>query len=153
MSIWKKIDRKRAAVFVGSGIGGIQTVQTQYDIIRERGPSRCSPFTIPGIIVNMASGLIGIDLGFEGANYSAVSACATGNHNLGEALRMIQRGAADIAVAGGSEAGICEISVSGFCAMKALCASCNDEPEKGSRPFDAGRDGFCHGRGLGDHCR
>lgn len=141
-------DPYRAGVVVGSGIGGLQTLQTQYKILVEKGAGRCSPFMIPEMISNMAAGLIAIDFKIKGPNYAVVSACATGTHAIGDALRIIQRGDTDIMVAGGSDAGVCILGFAGFCALRALSTR-NDEPEKASRPFDAGRDGFVMGDGAG----
>ena len=142
------IDPYRAGVIVGSGIGGLQSLQTQYRILLDKGPHRCSPFTIPELICNMASGLIAIDFQFKGPNYAVVSACATATHAIGDAMRIIQRGDADIMLTGGSDASICDLGYAGFCALRALSTR-NDEPEKASRPFDAGRDGFVMGEGAG----
>ncbi len=140
-------DCERAGVIVGSGIGGLQTFQTQFTNIREKGPDKCSPFTIPQMISNITSGLLAIKYGFKGPNYSVVSACATALHALGDAMRIIQRGDADVMIAGGSDASICEMGFSGFCALRALSRR-NDEPERASRPFDAERDGFVMGEGA-----
>lgn len=145
---FSKIDPYRAGVIVGSGIGGLQSFQTQYRILLEKGPNRCSPFTIPQLICNMASGLIAIDFHIRGPNYAVVSACATANHAIGDALRIIQRGDADIMVTGGSDASVCALGYAGFCALRALSTR-NNEPEKASRPFDAGRDGFVLSEGAG----
>ena len=145
---FSKIDPYRAGVIVGSGIGGLQSFQTQYRILLEKGPNRCSPFTIPELICNMASGLIAIDFHIKGPNYAVVSACATANHAIGDALRIIQRGDADIMVSGGSDASLCSLGYAGFCALRALSTR-NNEPEKASRPFDAGRDGFVMSEGAG----
>lgn len=145
---FSKIDPYRAGVIVGSGVGGLQTLQTQHKILLEKGPGRCSPFMIPELICNMAAGLIAIDFQIKGPNYAIVSACATGAHAIGDALRVIQRGDADIMVAGGSDASVCVLGFAGFCALRALSTR-NDEPEKASRPFDAGRDGFVMADGAG----
>ncbi len=141
-------NRERVGVLVGSGIGGLQILQEQHAILLTRGPSRFSPFMIPQMITNILSGYIAIEYGLTGPNYCAVSACATATHSLGEALRMIQHGEADIMLAGGAEAPICELGVGGFCAMRALSTR-NDAPEKASRPFDANRDGFVIAEGAG----
>ncbi|MDD5483716.1 MAG: beta-ketoacyl-ACP synthase II [Kiritimatiellae bacterium] len=143
-----KINSERAGVIVGSGIGGLQTLQIQYKLLLEKGPGRCSPFMIPEMISNMAAGLIAIDFQMKGPNYAVVSACATGAHAIGDALRIIQRGDADIMVAGGSDASVCVLGFAGFCALRALSTR-NDEPEKASRPFDAERDGFIMSDGAG----
>ena len=145
---FSKIDPYRAGVIVGSGVGGLQTLQSQYRLLIEKGPGRCSPFMIPELICNMAAGLIAIDFQIKGPNYAVVSACATATHAIGDALRIIQRGDTDIMVAGGSDAGVCELGFAGFCALRALSTR-NDEPQKASRPFDAGRDGFVMSDGAG----
>ena len=142
------IDPTRAGCIVGSGIGGLQSLQIQHNILRDRGPDRCSPFMIPQMITNMAAGVIAIDCQLKGINYSVVSACATANHAIGDALRVIQRGDADIMVAGGSDACLCDLAYAGFCALRALSTR-NDDPEKASRPFDNERDGFVMSEGAG----
>jgi 3-oxoacyl-[acyl-carrier-protein] synthase II len=141
-------DATRIGVLVGSGVGGLSTLEAQHTVLKEKGPDRCSPFMIPMMIVNMASGLIAIDLGLKGTNYCVVSACASGAHCLGEGLRTIQHGDADVILAGGTEAPITPLGVAGFCAMKAMSTR-NDAPEKASRPFDAERDGFVMSEGAG----
>ena len=141
-------DPTRCGALVTSGIGGLQTLETQHTILLERGPSRCSPFMIPQMIVNMAAGLVAIDHGLKGPNYSIVSACASATHSIGEAMRLIQRGDAEVIVAGGAEATVCPLGIGGFCAMRALSTR-NDAPTKASRPFDADRDGFVMGEGAG----
>ena len=138
----------RVGVIIGSGIGGMQTIETQHDVMRERGPRKVSPFMIPALIGNMASGLIAIELGARGPNFGIVSACATGTHAIGEAFHAIRRGDADVMVAGGSEAAITEQSYAGFCSMKAMSTR-NDDPRKACRPFDKNRDGFIMGEGSG----
>lgn len=143
-----KFDPTRAGVIVGSGIGGLQTLQIQYKLLLEKGSHRCSPFMIPEMISNMASGLIAIDFQLKGPNYAVVSACATATHAIGDALHIIQRGDADIMVCGGSDASVCVLGFAGFCALRALSTR-NDEPEKASRPFDAQRDGFVMADGAG----
>lgn len=143
-----KENRERVGVLVGSGIGGLQILQEQHATLLSRGPSRFSPFMIPQMITNILSGLIAIEYGLTGPNFCVVSACATATHSMGEALRMIQHDEADIIIAGGSEAPICELGVGGFCAMGALSTR-NDAPEKASRPFDANRDGFVIAEGAG----
>jgi len=132
---------ERIGVIVGSGIGGLQTLETQHSILTDKGPSRCSPFMIPQMILNIASGLIAIEYNLKGPNYAVVSACATGAHAIGDALRIIHKNDADVMVAGGAEASVCRLGLAGFCAMRALSTR-NDEPETASRPFDANRDGF-----------
>jgi 3-oxoacyl-[acyl-carrier-protein] synthase II len=141
-------NRERVGVLVSSGVGGLKVLEDQYSIFMTKGPSRFSPFMIPMMITNMASGLIAIDHGLTGPNFCVVSACATATHSLGESLRMIQHGEADIMLAGGSEAPICVLGVGGFCAMRALSTR-NDDPQKASRPFDANRDGFVCAEGGG----
>ncbi|MBI2440142.1 MAG: beta-ketoacyl-ACP synthase II [Lentisphaerae bacterium] len=138
----------RAGVVVASGIGGLQSLQGQHRILLEKGPNRCSPFMIPQMICNMASGLIAIEFQFKGPNYAIVSACASASHALGDALRLIQCGDADMMISGGSDAGICALGFAGFCALRALSTR-NHEPEKASRPFDKDRDGFVMGDGAG----
>ncbi len=138
----------RIGVMVGSGIGGLKTMEDQHTILMNRGPSRISPFMIPMLISNMASGIISMEHGLQGPNYATVSACATSAHGIGEAWRMIREGDADAFVAGGSEAAIVPLGIGGFGAMKALSTR-NDEPARASRPFDKGRDGFVMGEGAG----
>lgn len=137
---------ERVGVSVGSGIGGIATIEEQHRILLERGHSRISPFFIPGIIINMLSGQISIEYGAKGPNLSTVTACSTSSHALGEAMRYVQSGEADVMIAGGSEAAVTALSVAGFASMRALSTR-NDEPQKASRPFDARRDGFVMGEG------
>ena len=141
-------DPTRVGCLVGSGIGGIAVLEDQHTVLTTKGPDRCSPFMIPMMIVNMASGLIAIDLGLKGPNYCVVSACASGAHSIGEGLRLLQRGEVDMVVAGGTESAITPIGIAGFCSMKAMSTR-NDAPEKASRPFDANRDGFVMGEGAG----
>jgi 3-oxoacyl-[acyl-carrier-protein] synthase II len=141
-------DPTRMGVLTGSGIGGLTTLEAQHSVLVEKGPDRASPFMIPMMIVNMASGLIAIDLGMKGPNYCVVSACASGAHCIGEGLRLIQRGDAEVIVAGGTEAAITPLGIAGFCAMRAMSTR-NDAPDKASRPFDANRDGFVMGEGAG----
>ncbi|PYM33611.1 MAG: beta-ketoacyl-[acyl-carrier-protein] synthase II [Candidatus Rokuibacteriota bacterium] len=143
-----KVDGTRFGVLIGSGIGGIQTLLSIHDTLREKGPDRVSPFFIPMMIVNMASGLVSMRFGAKGPNSAVITACATGNHAIGDAFRIIQRDEADLMIAGGAEAIIIPLTIAGFCAMKAMSTR-NDEPTKASRPFDAGRDGFVCGEGGG----
>ena len=138
----------RAGVIVGSGIGGLEAMEHQVDVLRERGPSRVSPFIVPLMIVDLAAGHISIRYNLKGINYAPVSACATGNHALGEAFEAIRRDDADVIVAGGFDAGITELGLAGFCALRALSTR-NDDPQAASRPFDVGRDGFVMGEGGG----
>ena len=144
----EKLNRDRFGVIVSSGIGGLKTLQDQHDILMTKGPSRNSPFTIPMLISNMASGLISMEFGLRGPNLCIVTACATSNNALGESWRMIKFGDADIFLAGGSEASIVPIGLAGFGAMKALSTR-NDEPQRASRPFDRDRDGFVMSEGAG----
>ena len=139
---------ERFGVIFGSGIGGISTFEAQHRILLERGPKRVSPFFVPMFIPDIAAGLISIHLGLKGPNYATVSACASSAHAIGEAFRAIQRGDADLMMAGGTESTITPMTVAGFAAMKAMTTR-NDEPESASRPFDAGRDGFLIGEGAG----
>ena len=139
---------ERVGVIIGSGIGGLYVLQKQHTILMQKGPSRFSPFMIPQMITNIVSGLVAIEHQLTGPNFTVVSACASGTHSIGESLRIIQHGEADIMIAGGTEAPICELGVGGFCAMRALSTR-NDAPQKASRPFDANRDGFVVGEGAG----
>lgn len=143
-----KVDGNRFGVLVGSGIGGIQALIDAHDALKEKGPDRVSPFFIPMLIINMASGLISMRYGARGPNSAVVTACATGNHAIGDAFRIIQRGDADVMIAGGAEAIIVPLTIAGFCQMKAMSTR-NDEPTRASRPFDADRDGFVCGEGAG----
>lgn len=138
----------RIGVVVGSGIGGIGSLSDQFKVLHERGPARISPFLITMMVIDLAPGLISILLGAKGPNFSTVSACSTGAHAIGEAANVILRGQADVMLAGGSEAGIVEIGVAGFCNMRALSTR-NEEPERASRPFDVERDGFVMAEGAG----
>lgn len=141
-------DRSRIGAFVGSGIGGMDTLHEQYKNLFEKGPNRISPFFIPMMIANMAAGQVSIAFGLQGPSSCVVTACATGTNCIGDAMRVIQRGDADVMVAGGTEAAISPAGMAGFCAMKALSTR-NDEPEKASRPFEKDRDGFVMGEGSG----
>src|SRR5947207_9522421 len=141
-------DRNRFGVIVSTGIGGLKTLQDQLTILLTKGPTRNSPFTIPMLISNMASGVISMEFNLRGPNFCIVTACATSNNAIGESWRIIKFGDADIFLAGGSEAGIVEIGLAGFGAMKALSTR-NDEPERASRPFDRDRDGFVMSEGAG----
>ena len=145
----KTIDGDRAGVFIGSGIGGMETLHNQYEKLFTKGASRISPFFIPMMIANMASGNVAIAFGLRGACECIVTACASGTNAIGDAFRTIERGEADIMFAGGSEAAISPAGVSGFAAMKALCADHNDDPAHASRPFDKNRSGFVMGEGAG----
>lgn len=155
-----KVDRSRFGVIIGSGIGGMETIETQARRLIEQGPRKVSPFMIPMLISNIASGVVAIEFGAQGPNYGIVSACATGSHALADCLRLMRAGDADIMLAGGSEAAITQLGFAGFCSMKAMATAFNDAPERSSRPFDARRDGFVMGEGAGvlvleteDHAR
>ncbi|MBI3636971.1 MAG: beta-ketoacyl-ACP synthase II [Candidatus Rokubacteria bacterium] len=143
-----KVDGTRFGVLIGSGIGGITTLLDNHRTLLDKGPDRVSPFFIPMLIINMASGLVSMRFGAKGPNSAVVTACATGNHAIGDAFRLIQRGDADVMIAGGAEAIIIPLTIAGFCAMKAMSTR-NDDPEHASRPFDAERDGFVCGEGGG----
>jgi 3-oxoacyl-[acyl-carrier-protein] synthase II len=143
------LEPERTGVLVGSGIGGLETVESQLGVLFEKGPRRVSPFMIPSLIANIAGGVIAIELGAQGPNFAVVSACASGSHAIGEALRMMRSGMADVMLAGGSEACVTRIGFAGFCSMKAMSTRYNDDPARASRPFDAGRDGFVMGEGAG----
>jgi len=139
---------ERIGCIVSSGVGGLQILEEQHTVLMTKGPSRFSPFMIPQMISNMAAGLIAIALNLKGPNFCIVSACASATHSLGEALRRIQWGEADVMFAGGTEAPLCDLGIGGFCALRALSTR-NDAPEKASRPFDKDRDGFVIGEGAG----
>jgi len=143
-----KEDPVRCGSLIGSGIGGMTTILDSHKVLLERGPDRVSPFFIPSIIINMASGHLSIRYGIKGPNSAVVTACATGNHAIGDALKIIQRGDADVMLAGGTEACILGLALAGFCSIKAVSTR-NDAPEKASRPFDRDRDGFVMGEGAG----
>jgi 3-oxoacyl-[acyl-carrier-protein] synthase II len=139
---------ERVGVLIGSGIGGMNFFERQHQILLERGPDRLSPFLIPGMIVNLASGQVSIRTGAKGPNSAVCTACATGTHAIGDSFRLIQNGFADAMITGGTEGVITPLAVGGFCAMKALSTR-NDSPETASRPFDLDRDGFVMGEGAG----
>jgi 3-oxoacyl-[acyl-carrier-protein] synthase II len=139
---------ERVGVIVGSGIGGLSTIEYYHSVLLERGPRRITPFFIPMLVINLASGQISIRFGAKGPNSAISTACATGNHSIGDAFKIIQRGDADAMIAGGAEAVITPLGIGGFNAMKALSTR-NNEPEKASRPFDIERDGFVMGEGAG----
>ena len=143
-----KMDGDRCGVLIGSGIGGITTLLETHKTLLEKGPDRVSPFFIPMMIVNMASGLVSMRFGAKGPNSAVVTACATGNHTIGDAFKILQRGDADVMIAGGAEAIIVPLTIAGFCSMKAMSTR-NDQPARASRPFDANRDGFVCGEGGG----
>ena len=138
----------RVGVLVGSGLGGLSTIEKYHTMLLKNGPKKVSPFFVPMLIVNLAPGQISIYFGCRGPNSSVVTACATGNHSIGEAFRIIQRGDADAMIAGGVESTITPLAVAGFCALKALSTR-NDEPQKASRPFEKNRDGFVMSEGAG----
>lgn len=142
-------EKERTGVMIGSGIGGIETIAETAIILKERGPRRVSPFFIPSALINLCSGQVSIKHGFKGPNHAVVTACSTGAHAIGDASRLIMFGDADVMVAGGAESPVCEISVAGFSACKALSTGYNDAPEAASRPYDKGRDGFVMGEGAG----
>lgn len=148
LEIGGNVEADRIGVSVGSGIGGLATWEDQHTILMEKGPRRVSPFFIPMMIANMASGQISIMTGAKGPNTTTVTACATGTHSIGDSFKMIQRGDADVMICGGAEATIRPIAMAGFSNMRAMSTR-NDEPEKASRPFDVDRDGFVMGEGAG----
>ena len=139
---------ERVGVIIGAGMGGLPAIEHNHKAFLEKGHRRISPFFIPMVILNLASGNVSIKFGAKGPNSSAVTACATGSHSIGDAFRLIQRGDADAMIAGGTESVITPLGIGGFAVMKALSTR-NDEPERASRPFDAGRDGFVMGEGAG----
>jgi 3-oxoacyl-[acyl-carrier-protein] synthase II len=142
------MDRDRVGVVIGSGIGGIQTLENQHSVLMKRGPGKVSPFFIPMMISDMSAGYVSIAHGLRGPNYATVSACASGGNAIADAYLLIRAGMADAVVTGGTEAAVTPMSLAGFCSVKALSKR-NDEPEKASRPFDAERDGFVLGEGAG----
>ena len=142
-------EKLKIGVSVGSGIGGLETIYEGALTVENKGPRKLSPFFIPSSLVNLLSGQISIKYGFKGPNHSVVTACATGAHSIGDAGEMIKRGAANIMIAGGSEAAVCKLGVSGFCAARSLSTSFNDNPKHASRPWDKNRDGFVMGEGAG----
>lgn len=148
LNIKEDTDPERVGVSVGSGIGGVTTWEEQHSTLLEKGVKRVSPFFIPMLIANMASGQISIMTGAKGPNSTAVTACATGTHSIGDSFKIIQRGDADVMICGGAEAAITPLGMGGFCALRAMSTR-NDEPEKASRPFDIDRDGFVMGEGAG----
>ncbi|SEN30248.1 beta-ketoacyl-ACP synthase II [Paenibacillus sp. OV219] len=148
LDIGNNVDAERIGVMIGSGIGGLGTWEDQHNILLEKGPKRVSPFFIPMMIANMASGQVSMATGAKGPNSTAVTACATGTHSIGDSFKMIQRGDADVMICGGAEATIRPTGMAGFCSMRAMSTR-NDEPAKASRPFDKDRDGFVMGEGSG----
>lgn len=141
--------RNRTGVMIGSGIGGLMTIYEASLVLQERGPRRISPFFIPSALINLISGQVSIRFGFRGPNHSVVTACATGAHAIGDAARLIALDDADVMVAGGAEAAVCRLGVAGFAASRALSTGYNETPERASRPWDEGRDGFVMGEGAG----
>ncbi|NRA74243.1 MAG: beta-ketoacyl-ACP synthase II [Rickettsiales bacterium] len=149
---WKpnnQTDLEKTGILIGSGIGGLATIEQNSILIHEQGAKKLSPFFIPSSLVNLLPGLVAMKYGFRGPNISVVTACATGTHAIGEAARIIQNGEANVMVAGGSEAAVCRIGMAGFAAAKTLSTHFNDTPEKASRPWDKDRDGFVMGNGAG----
>lgn len=149
---WMPTDREdldRTGVLIGSGIGGLNSIANTAVMMHEKGPRRVSPFFVPGALINLISGQVSIRYGFRGPNHSVVTACSTGAHAIGDASRLIIHGDADVMIAGGAEAAICEIGIAGFNACKALSTKRGDDPTKASRPYDADRDGFVMGEGAG----
>jgi len=144
----EKEDKERAGVIVGSGIGSLRIIEEEHKVYLKGGASRISPFLIPSLIINEAAGHIAIKYGFNGPNLAVTTACASGSHAIGDAVRIIQRGDADVMITGGTESCVTHLGIGGFCALKALSLR-NDEPEKASRPFDAQRTGFVMGEGCG----
>lgn len=142
-------DQINTGVLIGSGIGGIKGIQETALLLEEKGPRRVSPFFIPGRLINLAGGYVSIEFGLKGPNHAVVTACSTGAHAIGDAARMISLGDADVMVAGGTESPVSRIGVVGFTACRALSTSYNDTPERASRPYDQGRDGFVMGEGAG----
>jgi len=140
---------ERTGVMIGSGIGGLSSIADTAVMIKEKGPRRVSPFFIPGALINLISGQVSIRFGFKGPNHSVVTACSTGAHAIGDAARLIKSGDADVMIAGGAEAAICEIGIAGFNACKALSTKRADDPKSASRPYDSDRDGFVMGEGAG----
>ncbi len=141
--------QNRAGILIGSGIGGLNTIEANALLLEREGPRKISPFFIPSALINLVSGQVSIRYGLKGPNHSVVTACATGAHAIGDAARLILHGDADVMVAGGAEAAICRLGMAGFCASRALSTGFNDTPEKASRPYDKDRDGFVMGEGAG----
>ncbi len=142
-------DQERTGVLIGSGIGGLNGIAETSLLLKEKGPRRVSPFFIPGRLINLAAGHVSIKHGLKGPNHAVVTACSTGAHAIGDAARLVALGDADVMVAGGAESPICRIAMAGFAACKALSTHFNDNPTKGSRPYDRDRDGFVMGEGAG----
>ena len=149
---WTPDDREaqnRTGVMIGSGIGGLETIVRTDQLMNDRGTRKISPFFIPSALINLVSGHVSIKYGFRGPNHAVVTACSTGAHAIGDAARMVALDDADVMVAGGAEAAVCRIGMAGFAAARALSTGYNDQPERGSRPWDRGRDGFVMGEGAG----
>jgi 3-oxoacyl-[acyl-carrier-protein] synthase II len=142
-------EQERTGVLIGSGIGGLSGIADTSILLKEKGPRRVSPFFIPGRLINLASGYVSIKHKLKGPNHSVVTACSTGSHAIGDAARLVALGDADVMVAGGAESPVCRIAMAGFAACKALSTGFNDQPTKGSRPYDKDRDGFVMGEGAG----
>ncbi len=142
-------EKVRTGVLIGSGIGGLQTVYDASITLHERGPRKLSPFTVPSMLINLASGQVSIRHGLKGPNHAVVTACSTGAHAIGDATEIIKRGDADVMVAGGAEAAVTRLGIASFLAARALSTGFNETPEKGSRPYDQDRDGFVMGEGAG----
>ncbi len=142
-------DKCRTGVLIGSGIGGLQSIYDSSILLHEKGPRKMSPFTVPAMLINLASGQVSIRHGLKGPNHSVVTACSTGAHAIGDAAEIIKRGDADVMVAGGAEAAVCRLGIASFQAARALSTGFNDTPEKASRPYDKDRDGFVMGEGAG----
>ena len=140
---------ERTGVMIGSGVGGLPNIYEQSVALYEKGPRRVSPFFIPSTLINLASGQVSIKFGFKGPNHSAVTACSSGAHAIGDAARLIQFDDADVMIAGGAEAALCRIGIAGFHAARALSTGFNDRPQQASRPWDRDRDGFVMGEGAG----
>ena len=140
---------ERTGVLIGSGIGGLQAIEAAAITLHEKGPRRVSPFFIPSSLINLASGQVSIRFGFKGPNHAVVTACSSGAHAIGDAARLIKLGDADVMIAGGAEAAISRLGIAGFAAARALSTGFNDEPQRASRPWDQGRDGFVMGEGAG----
>lgn len=145
---FEKEDRTRCGVIVGSGIGGLLTLEEQHERLLEKGPSKVSPFTVPRLMINAAGGHIAIQYRLEGPNFAIVTACASAAHSIGEAMRILQRGEADVLITGGTEAALTKIGLASFCALRGLSTR-NDDPEHASRPWDKDRDGFLLAEGAG----
>jgi 3-oxoacyl-[acyl-carrier-protein] synthase II len=145
----EKVDREMFGALIGSGVGGLSVIEEQHLVVLERGPKRLTPFFIPMLIINMAAGMVAMRFGLKGPNAAVSTACATGTHSIGDAYRIIERGEAHLMLAGGAEAALTPMGLAGFCAMRALSTSYNDQPQRASRPFDRNRDGFVMAEGAG----